>query len=167
MVDRVLRHVENTLAAASFMVITAVALMNVISRYLLNASLAFTNEITVNLAVWMTMIGTAIAVRERAHLGFSLLHEKARGPARHLFTGLIALVVALFLAVVIIHGWDQTMSQRESGRTTPSIEIPQWWFSLALPLGAGLALLRTVQVAIGDFRGHPDTAHDSVGGPVA
>ena len=168
MVDRVLRGVENTLASVSFMVITAVALVNVISRYFLNASLAFTSEITINVAVWMTMIGAAIAVRERAHLGFSLLHEKARGRARDALTVVIALVVVLFLLVLVYYGWDQAAAQRASGRTTPSMGIPQWWFSLALPVGAGLAIIRAVQVAVATIRVPDEDGHVAgvEGGPV-
>lgn len=167
MVDRVLTRTENTLAAVSFMVIAGVALVNVISRYLLNASLAFTSEITVNTAVWMTMIGAAIAVRERAHLGFSLLHERARGRLRDALTVVVALVVVLFLLVLVGYGWDQAMTQRESGRGTPSMDIPQWWFSMALPVGAALAIVRSVQVAIADLRSDRAEPHEAeVGGVV-
>lgn len=168
MVDRVLSGVENTLASVSFMAITAVALMNVVSRYWLDASLAFTTELTVNIAVWMTMIGTAIAVRERAHLGFSLLHERARGRARHALTALIALVVGLFLTVLVVYGWEQAVAQRASGRATPSIGIPQWWFTLAIPVGAALALARVAQVTVADIRGGPGTSSQATAaGPVA
>jgi len=168
MVNRVLTVVENSLAAAAFMVITAVALINVISRYFLNASLAFTSEITINLAVWMTMIGASIAVRERAHLGFSLLHDRSRGWLRDAITILIALVVVLFLLVVAIYGWEQVVSQRESGRATPSMGIPQWWFSLALPVGAVLAIIRAVQTAVAALRSADEDDHVAgiEGGPI-
>jgi TRAP-type C4-dicarboxylate transport system permease small subunit len=168
MVNRVLAVVENSLAAAAFMVITAVALVNVISRYFLNASLAFTSEITINLAVWMTMIGAAIAVRERAHLGFSLLHDRVRGRLRDAVTIVIAVVMVLFLLVIAVYGWEQVVSQFASGRATPSMGIPQWWFSLALPVGAVLAIIRAVQVAVATIRAPDEDGHlvGIEGGPV-
>jgi len=164
MLSRALGMVENTIAAASFMVVTAVAFSNVISRYFLNASLAFTSEITVNLAVWMTMIGAVIAVRERAHLGFPLLKDKSNGVVRHTLTILITLVMVAFLLVLVYYGWDQVSSQRASGRRTPSMDIPQWWFSLALPVGAALAIVRAVEVAVEDIRTPEEQPHAGLEG---
>lgn len=157
--DRVLTALENGLAAASFALITVVAFINVVSRYFLNASLAFTTEITVNVAVWMTMIGAAIGVREGAHLGFSLLHERMRGRARQVLTVIIGLAMVLFFAIVAWYGWDQTSSQLASGRTTPAMQIPQWLFSLALPAGAVLGIIRTVHVTVRGLRA-PEHSED-------
>ena len=46
--NRAITLFENTFAAVAFAIITIIAFTNVISRYVLNASLAFTTEITVN-----------------------------------------------------------------------------------------------------------------------
>lgn len=155
--DKVLSTVENGLAAAAFALITVVAFINVVSRYFLNASLAFTTEITVNVAVWMTLIGAAIGVREGAHLGFSLLHDRMRGRGRQVLTVLIGVAMVAFFAILGWYGWDQTSSQLSSGRTTPAMQIPQWLFSLALPVGSALGIVRTVHVTVRDLRG-PDPA---------
>lgn len=159
MVNRVLSAMEDAVAAIAFMVITAVALTNVISRYFLNASLAFTTEITINLGVWMTMIGAVIAVREKAHLGFSLLHDRARGHAHAALTIAVATVTTLFFAVIVVYGWEQVTLQMESNRSTPSMDIPQWWFTLALPVGASLGIVRAVEAAVGELRGHDRSEH--------
>lgn len=151
--DKVLSTVENTLAASAFFLITVVAFINVVSRYFLNASLAFTTEITVNVAVWMTMIGAAIGVREGSHLGFSLLHQQLRGRGRQVLTVVIGLAMVTFFALLAWYGWSQTSSQLASGRATPAMRIPQWLFSLALPVGAGLGIIRTVHVTVRDLRG--------------
>lgn len=150
--ERVLTTAENVLAAVPFAVVAVVAFVNVISRYFLNASLAFTSELTVNLAVWMVMMGAVIGLREGAHLGFSALHEKVTGLVRQAMTVVITVAILTFLAVLLYFGVDMALGQLDSGRATPSIRVPQWLFTAALPAGALFGARRTVQAARAGFR---------------
>lgn len=151
--DRILTATENGLAALGFAAITAVAFANVISRYFLDAALAFTTEITINVAVWVTMLGAVIGVREGSHLGFSLLYEKLRGRSKQVLTIVIGAAMVLFFAILFRFGWEQVISQLDNGRATPAMRIPQWLFTLALPVGSVLGILRTVQVTWRGVRG--------------
>lgn len=151
--DRILTAVENGLAALAFAVITSVAFANVITRYFMDASLAFTTEVTINVAVWMTMLGAVIGIREGSHLGFDLLQSKLRGRAHQVVTVLVSAAIILFFLVLARYGWDQMASQMSSGRATPAMRMPQWLFTLALPVGSVLAIVRTVQVMVRTLRG--------------
>ncbi len=151
--DRALTAVENGLAALAFATITSVAFVNVITRYFLDASLAFTTEVTVNVAVWLTMLGAVIGIREGSHLGFDLLQEKLRGRAHQVVTLLMSLAIIVFFLVLAWYGWDQVASQLQSGRATPAMRMPQWVFTLALPVCSVLGILRTVQVTRDTLRG--------------
>ncbi|MGW9307295.1 TRAP transporter small permease [Saccharomonospora azurea] len=151
MLSRRLALVENLLAAIPFAVVAVVAFAGVLSRYFFNASLAFTSELTVNLAVWMIMMGTVIGLRERAHLGFSVLYDRARGAARTVLTVAVTVAVLTFLAVLLYFGLDMALQQAERGRATPSIGIPQWMFTLALPVGALLGVYRTLRASRSGF----------------
>ncbi|OQO92011.1 C4-dicarboxylate ABC transporter permease [Saccharomonospora piscinae] len=152
---------ENLLAAVPFAVVATVAFVNVLSRYFLNASLAFTSELTVNLAVWMVMMGAVIGLREGAHLGFGALHDKASGAVRAVMTTVIAIVVLAFLAVLLYFGLEMAWQQAERGRATPSIGVPQWLFTLALPVGALLGVHRTIQAARAGFRAPGESRPDA------
>lgn len=99
---RVIRFFEDWVVIASFMVIVVVTFVNVLSRYIFKASLAFSEEITINLLVVLTMMGAVVGVRLGAHLGFTYLVENAKGSVRRvlLITGTTLIVV--FLAVLLI-----------------------------------------------------------------
>lgn len=144
--------VENLLAAIPFAIVAVVAFVNVISRYFLNASLAFTTELTVNFAVWMVMMGGVIGLREGGHLGFNALHERARGRLRGTMTALITIVILAFFAVLLLFGIDMAIQQAGSGRATPSIGVPQWLFTIALPLGSVLGMYRTIEAGRTGFQ---------------
>lgn len=148
MPSRLLSTIENLLAAIPFAVVALVAFVNVLSRYFLNASLAFTGEVTVNLAVWMVMMGAVIGLREGAHLGFGVLHERARGHLRTAMTVFITAAILAFLAILLYFGMEMALQQAQHGRGTPSMEIPQWLFTIALPIGALLGGYRAIEAGV-------------------
>lgn len=145
MLDKILTHVENTVIVVAFAAMTIVYFANVVSRYLLHGSLAFTTEIVVNLAVLLTMVGAAAGVRLGSHPGFELLPSMSKGALRAVVVFLIAAATLVFFLLFLWLGWEMTSRQFTQGRVTPALGIPQWIFSMALPLGAALGAVRSAQ----------------------
>lgn len=152
MFDKILTVAENAVITIAFSAITVLAFFNVISRYLLHASIAFTTELVVNLAVLLTMVGAAAAVRIGTHPGFTLLKDSSRGGLRKVVIVLIALATLAFYLLFLWLGLDMAAKQMESGRLTFALAFPQWIFSLSLPIGAVLGAIRTVQVGVLELR---------------
>lgn len=145
---KVLDYFEEVLLFIAFLAITIITFANVVSRNLAGVSLSFTEEITINLLVLITFLGSAIGVRKYAHLGFTLLFDKGNKAIRLFivfFAGLMSL--ALF-GVLAWYGWEMVSFQMMMNQTTPALGMPQWILSLALPLGAFMCFIRTIQVMI-------------------
>ena len=129
-------------------VMTAVALLNVVTRYLIRYSLAFTEEVVVSLFVWLTLLGASIAFREGMHLGFTWVVERMpRGLQRCAIWLSAALALGLFTAVVYF-GVGQIRSERQLGTTSEALAVPQWWYTAGIPVIGVLILLRIVQGAV-------------------
>jgi TRAP-type C4-dicarboxylate transport system permease small subunit len=127
---------------------TVVAFINVITRYLVRYSLAFTEELVVSLFVWLTLLGTAIAFREGAHLGFTYLVDRAPRSLRRFSVWLGALLGVGLFALLIYFGLGQIKSERLLGTTSEALAIPQWWYTAGIP-GFGLvAIARIIQGAL-------------------
>ena len=146
---------ENTLAVTAFAVISLTAFATVMARYVFNASLAFTSELTINLAVLLTMVGAAIGIREGSHLGFTLLKDTLTGRKHQLLVVLGGAAIVLFYVALIKFGMDVSLRQLQRGQTTPALGLPMWLLSLALPLGGVLGIIRTVQTTITGIKGAP------------
>lgn len=143
--SRFLAHVENWIVILSFLVMVGVAFTNVITRYFFQASVAFTEELTINLLVVLTMIGAVVGLRERAHLGFSYLVDTVRPSARKAMIIAAGALICLFLAVLLWFGMELVINQAGRGRATPSLGIPQWIFTASIPLAGALGIFRCVQ----------------------
>ena len=68
--------IEEYLCICCLVIMTALVFANVFSRYILHASFSFSEEITTNLFVLLSMMGTAIAAKRQAHLGLSLVPDR-------------------------------------------------------------------------------------------
>ncbi len=142
--NRILAEVENWIAVVAFAIVASITFANVLGRYVFNASLAFTGELAVNMAVTLAMIGTAIAMREGAHLGFSLLHDLAKGKIKIVMALIVAIAVAIFFIIVAYYGFWQAVGQFEQNRLTPSLKLPQGAFTMMLPMGGILSIYHII-----------------------
>src|SRR6056297_1448290 len=97
------RHPYQAAAGVFLGVMTLVAFVNILGRYLFHYSLAFTEEITINLFVWMTILGSGIAFERGIHLGmesvYNLLPRRAQ---KTVIIGSALLAAALFAVVDIL-----------------------------------------------------------------
>lgn len=136
-----------------FAVMTLVAFVNVITRYVIRYSLAFTEELVVSLFVWLTLLGTAVAFREGGHLAFTWLVERLPRAVRRgsvVFSAVLS--VALF-GILVYYGVRQIESERMLGTTSEALAIPQWWYTAGIPVFGVLVMLRIVQAATRAWRG--------------
>lgn len=149
---KLLDRVEEVTCAVLLFFVSALAFANVIVRYLTSTSLAFTEELVVNLFVWITVIGAAIAFRRRAHLNVTALINCFPRRQRKVLAAFSGACGAVLFLILFVQGVGLVAQEYRSGMRTYSMALPMWWFGLAVPLGALLLLLRVVQAAVDDIR---------------
>ena len=66
---------EEAIGAVGLAIMTTISFINVITRYVLKYSMAFTEELTLYIFVWITLIGTAIAFREGANMAVTVFYN--------------------------------------------------------------------------------------------
>jgi len=147
-VSRLADRVEEGACVLLLAVMTLVAFANVVTRYLIRFSLAFTEELVVSLFVWLTLLGTAVAFREGSHLAFTFLVDRCPGALRRPSIWLsAALGVALF-GLLIYFGLGQIRSERMLGTTSEALAIPQWWYTAGIPAFGLVVIVRIIQGAV-------------------
>jgi TRAP-type C4-dicarboxylate transport system permease small subunit len=145
---RAIERAEEGLLVVLMAVMTVVAFINVITRYFIRFALAFTEEIVVSLFVWLTLLGTAIAFRRAAHLGFSFLVERCPRPLQRASVWLSAFLGIALFGFLIYFGLGQIKSERMLGTTSVSLAIPQWWYTAGIPVIGFLIICRIIEGAV-------------------
>lgn len=139
--DRMLGKAESVLLAALVTAITAVTFAQVLARYIFESPLIWSEEFARYLFVWIVLIGAAAAVRANEHFGLDLLRRYI-APLRLLLGLVTMLVVAAFLGLLLYTGVVET--KQASTQFSAGLPIRMHWPYLALPVGAGLALLHVI-----------------------
>lgn len=128
-------RVAKWLLVLSLAVMALINIMNVISRYFLSASLAYTEELVTNLFVYNTYIGASIAARKGAHLGLPIIYERlSETNQKRLMFG-VAVVSAAMFFLLVRYGVVMVADQIKFGQRTPALGLPQWIFGAAIPIG--------------------------------
>lgn len=145
---KILNYLEEVILFTAFLVMTIIAFGNVVSRNIANISLSFTEEITINLFVLLTFVGAAVGVRRYAHLGFTLIFDHMNPLFKKVLVIFSALMGLILFGILLWYGIQMVLFQMEMGQATPALGWPQWILSSALPIGAFLCVVRTIQVCV-------------------
>lgn len=138
-------HFEEAVCAGMLLCMATLAFVNILTRYLTNFSLAFSEEIEVSLLVYLTMLGTAAGFKRGIHLGLVFLVSRfPRMARRGLQVGTTILACCLFLALLWFSIW-QIQDEIAMATTSEALAIPQWIYTLGLPLGSILIVGRIIQ----------------------
>lgn len=140
-------HFEEVLCAVLFAIMAIVTFVNVISRYLLKYSLAFTEELVVSFFVWLTLLGAAIAFREGSNLGFSFITDRLPHKIQKTLLWVSAGLGAFLFLLLIYFSIHQIREEIELRITSMGIGVPQWWYSIGMPVWSILVIVRILQGA--------------------
>ncbi len=148
-----LRDAEKILCAAIFLAMTVVGFANVVVRYLTNYSLAATEELLTNGFLLLTIFGAAIAARRGEHLAVTILFDHVPSPVRKAMLVLSCLLSVLLLALSTWFTLEMALNQQASGVRSYALQIPGWYYSIGLPLGFALIIIRYIQHTLDAWRG--------------
>ncbi len=137
------------IVAILFGFIVALMLVAIFFRYVLNSSLFWSDEIVRYLFVWLTFLGAAIAVRDKAHIRVEYFVEKLPLGLKNKAQYLDDILFIAFLLFLTIGGFLWVFKM--SGTYSPALSLPlNWLFYAALPTASLIALV----YAIRQFRNH-------------
>lgn len=121
------------------------AFLNVITRYFIKYSFASTEEIEVACLVWLTMLGAAAGFRRGIHLGFDLVRIRFPALNRYFLFPLGVVLTVITVCLIIWFSFYQIQDEIAFNTTTEALSIPQWWYTLAIPVGGVLVIIRLIE----------------------
>lgn len=141
----ILRDAEKIACAVIFLAMTALGFVNVVVRYTTSYSLASSEELLTNGFLLLTILGAAIAARTGDHLAVTLFFELLPKPLRKLVLILAGILSIALLALSAWFSWVLVSNQISSGIRSYALQIPAWYYSIGMPFGFALILIRYVQ----------------------
>ena len=136
--EKVFRYTVMILLALMVVIVFA----NVVSRYYLHISLAWSEEIARFMLVWLVFLGSFLAYIHDEHLGLDILVKKFPPLLRKIVAIGANLLVIFALYAVMEGGYLMMMANFDW--LSAATEIPQGYIYAIIPISCGLMILQTV-----------------------
>jgi TRAP-type C4-dicarboxylate transport system permease small subunit len=144
-VGRLLDHVEELVGGLTFVSMTAIVFVNVVSRYLFNDPIPGADELATLGFTWAVFVGAAAGVRQRLHIGIEYLTTLLPSRGRAALGLVVVLLMAGFVVLVGVYGIK--LVSIGHFKRTPVLQWSYAWVYLAIPVGSALMLARLVPIA--------------------
>jgi TRAP-type C4-dicarboxylate transport system permease small subunit len=153
------RHPEDWIAFVLFWSLAFIVFLQFFTRYVLNDSLSWTEEIARYGLMWLTFIGGAVVTRKNGHIAVELVSNLMRpGPARTVLLALVDFVTLGFLALLAY--FSVTIIERMHFQRMTVFDVPMSVVYGGVGFGCFLMLARQIWVVRQHWREGWRKAHD-------
>jgi len=145
--DVVIGHLAELVGAVLVLAETCILFAGVVSRYVFNSPIMWTDELATFLFLWLAMVGAVVAVRRDGHMRLTTFVSWVEPNVRSWLATVAELVVIVFAIELLVPTMAYLKVQASTELIT--LEISDWYRVVALLVGAGLislvALLRLLE----------------------
>lgn len=149
---RISLMLEDWITVFSIGALACITMANVIVRYLTSESFAWTEEISIFFLIVLTMSASSSAFVRRLHIRIEILAETGSSTRQRKFLIINSTLCLIFFVILTILLGRMALDEYNWGDTSPAIGIPTWWYSIWLPILAGLISLRLLGILIRSLR---------------
>lgn len=141
----VLRRLIESAVIGLMLSFVVVVLMAVWYRYVLNASLIWTEEAVRFSLFWMVLLATALVSHDGAQLRIELLERTVPAPLARLLRALSHLLTLLFCVIL---AWQAYKLAMRSTGMSPALRFPMAWVYAAMIFGGAATFVMTLRAWI-------------------
>ncbi|QXZ09334.1 TRAP transporter small permease [Comamonas sp. Y33R10-2] len=140
--------IEDWLTVIIMAALALITFANVLVRYLTNSSFAWTEEISVFLMILLALVAGSAAVARNLHIRIEFFAEGGSAARRKSLARFGSLMMALLFALIAVLSVRVVWDDFRYEETSPGIGLPQWWYSIWLPVVSALITLRALGLFI-------------------
>lgn len=130
----------------SFITLAILVFIQVITRFIIDYPLSWSEEISRYLMIYIVFLGSALAMRNQQHISIDFLPEVVSATNKRKLNILILWVCVFFFAILAYYGSVLTLTV--VGQATPTLQFSIAWAYAAIPIGSVLMLLNAIAVLV-------------------
>jgi len=140
--------IEDWLTVIVMGLLALITFANVLVRYFTSQSFAWTEEFSVFLMMVLALVAGSAAVARNRHIRIEFFADGGSPARRRALAQFGSLMVAVLFAVLAVLSARMAYDDFQYGETSPGIGVPQWWYSMWLPILASAIALRALGLCI-------------------
>ena len=131
---RVPLAIEDWLTVIVMALLALITFANVLVRYFTNESFAWTEEISIFLMIVLALVAGSAAVARNAHIRIEYFADGGSPARRRALARFGAFMVFLLFLLIAVLSTRTLWDDIRYGETSPGIGVPQWWYTVWLPV---------------------------------
>ena len=144
---------------AAAVVMAVVVLVQVVLRYVFRSPLVWAEEASVFLMIWISFVGSGLAIRDGAHIAMNLLYDRLPPLWSRIVLAASCLAILAFLGVLFWQGL--LLALFVGDQPSPALRIPMTWPYLIIPIGAAFMIVEIIAAFV-DPKGRPLSRSETV-----
>lgn len=137
-------RIEDWLTVIIMALLALITFGNVLVRYFTDASFAWTEEISIFLMILLAMVAGSAAVARDQHIRIEFLTSRGTAARKRALARLGSASVALLFGLLVVLSARVVWDDWRYEETSPGIGVPQWWYSVWLPICSLAITLRAI-----------------------
>jgi C4-dicarboxylate transporter DctQ subunit len=133
--DVLISKFEGIMLAIGVIAMTVNTIAAVISRYVFNSAITFTDELNMIFIVVVTYAGLSYAARNGRHIRMSAIYDAMPARTRKVLMIVMASVTSAFMFLLSFYSYYYIVEVYESGRILPALGLPVFVIYLWAPVG--------------------------------
>lgn len=146
---KILKKFELYLGSIFISVTTVIVIMNVFTRYCLNFTFFWAEEIAVGCFIWTIFLGTAAAYREKALIGVEAIVNFLPKRIREIVELFTSILLLALMSIMFYFSFTYVAS---SNKITAALEISYGYINAGIVLSFGLMTLYSVYFVVNGFK---------------
>ena len=142
LLDKTIGFINQSIAAIGISAGVALAFVNVVARFVFEASLTWASELTVFLFLWSAFFGAAYCFKKDAHIAVTIILDLMPSRLAKLSLILSHLITICFLGTVSYFGYEYIQLLIELEERSIDLDIPTWIPYLVIPVSFAFAAFR-------------------------
>ena len=126
---QIIRNVNDAVVVVLFLAMTITVIIQVFFRFVIQS----------HLMIWLVLMASAIAMRNRSHLQVDVLTSALPQKPKRILTAIVDLLTIVFLCIMTYFGFK--VVQSTTAQTSPAMQIPMALIYAAFPTGGALMIM--------------------------
>ncbi|PKM58223.1 MAG: TRAP transporter small permease [Firmicutes bacterium HGW-Firmicutes-3] len=155
-----LHKVMVVLGQIMLVLITILTCIQVFSRYVLNFSLRWSEEVPLIMMVWFGFIALALGVKKKLHISIELFFRMFPEPIQKILLKFVDLCILTFGVIMVVYGWQLAMVMMAS--TMPATKMPTGYLYIVVPISGVFVVFDSLMELLGLIENEEEGQDDEV-----
>ncbi len=145
-ISKIIGHINQKIAVIGITAGVFVAFINVVARYVFDASFTWATELTIYLFLWSVFFAAAYCFKKDAHIAVTIVLDLMPDRIAKVMLIISHLVTFIFLCAVAYYGYEYILETMEfDERSIDLWDIPMWTIYLVIPVSFAFGAYRVAE----------------------